>query len=470
MLTFVCNFLVPQQNPMGRLLPRYDLRNPVYFVEELNRRLDAAVRARPNAHVLDIDAVSATFGRMYHQDDSVWVTAHGSYFADYDVGQDQHRITPPRPLSEVYAFRPSEFLWSVVNELEALYRSVRQLDQVKLVVFDLDDTLWRGVPAETGEFGSAEGWPLGLMEALTFLKARGVLLALLSKNDEARITALWDGHFLGRLTLDDFAVRRVNWRPKAENMAEILEATNLLPRSVVFVDDNPVERAAMAEAYPDMRILGEEPLHLRRILLWAAETQTATITNESAARTAMVQAHGERSAARRKLSREEFLATLELMVTPGVITDVTTPGFGRALELLNKTNQFNTTGRRWSHAELAALFADGGRLMTFEVADRFSRYGLVGVIVIEGATLAQMVMSCRVVGLDVELAMLAEACRTLTAEGRERIVALAQDTDANLLSRDLFARAGFEAGEDGWTRSLSEPAAAPAHVALVAAD
>ena len=448
--TFVCNFPVPQQNPAGRLLPRYDLRNPVYFVEQLNRVMDGLCRSRPGCFVLDVDSVSATFGRMYHQDDSVWAVGHGSYFSDYDHTQDGGRITPPTPLSELYEFRPSEFLWGVVNELEALHRTVRQVDQVKLVVFDLDDTLWRGVPAETGQLGSSEGWPIGLAETLTFLKSRGVLLALLSKNDEARIEALWDQHFLGRLRLSDFAVRRVNWRPKTENMREILAETNLLPRSVVFVDDNPVEREAVALAYPDMRVLGDEPLFLRRILLWSPETQTAVVTAESAGRTEMIQAQGERSAAAGEVSREAFLATLDIKVEGRRITDLADAAFPRAFELINKTNQFNTTGRRWSQAELKALFAAGGVLHAFDVADRFSRYGLVGTVIVQDAAILQMVMSCRVVGLDVELAMVGEVLRDLRAAGVSEVSALAAETDANKLSRDLWARAGFVQDGEAW--------------------
>ena len=464
-LTFVSNFLVPQQNPLGRLLPRYDLRNPMYLVETLNRDLDQLVAGYANAHLLDADQISATFGRMYHQEDHVCSTNHGSVLNDFDLPLDENRIQPARSVSLLFDVRRERYLKALFNEMEALHRTVTQRDQVKLVVTDLDDTLWRGVAAESG-IGNIEGWPLGLTEALAFLKKRGLLLAILSKNDEAKIAALWDGHFEGLLALEDFAFHRINWRPKVEGMAEILAEANLLPRSVVFVDDNPVERAAMAAAFPDMRILGAEPYDLRRILLWAAETQVAAISAESSARTQMVQAHAKRSAAGQRLSREDFLASLALQVRRRRIASVKDTAFARAFELLNKTNQFNTTGRRWTHPEMLALFRGGGTLYGFDVEDRYCSHGLVGVGVVRGPRIEQFVLSCRVVGLDVEIAMIAEICRLMRDAGHATLEAAATDTDANLLSRDLYARAGFTLSAGGWTLSPKNRVWTPHHVSL----
>src|ERR1700678_1305369 len=137
-----------------------------------------------------------------------------------------------------------------------------------------------------------EGWPLGVIEALQFLKKRGVLLAIVSRNDEARIVQVWDSIMPGRLRLDDFAIRKINWRPKVENLEDIIREVNILPRGVVFIDDNPVERAGVKAALPEVRVLGAHPYLIRRILLWAPEMQVGVVTEESARRTEMVQAPG----------------------------------------------------------------------------------------------------------------------------------------------------------------------------------
>src|SRR5437762_11667216 len=122
-----------------------------------------------------------------------------------------------------------------------------------------------------------------------FLKQRGVLLGIVSKNDEDRARAIWQRIYGNLIRLEDFAVRKIKWQPKADNIEAILEEANLLPKSVVFVDDNPVERAAVKAAFPDIAGLGRNPYLWRRILLWAPETQVAAITTASAARTELVE-------------------------------------------------------------------------------------------------------------------------------------------------------------------------------------
>src|SRR5262249_15620249 len=148
----------------------------------------------------------------------------------------------------------------------------------------------------------AEGWPIGLAEALVYLKNRGVLLAIASKNEESRIRTIWPMIFGERLKLEDFAAIRINWRPKPENMAEILEGMNLLPRNAVFIDDNPAEREAMLRAFPGIRVLGRHPYYIRRTLLWAPETQVVTVTDESRRRTEMIQAQFTRETQRAAMS------------------------------------------------------------------------------------------------------------------------------------------------------------------------
>ena len=138
----------------------------------------------------------------------------------------------------------------------------------------------------------------------------------------------------------------------------------------------------MKAAFPEIRVFGPNPLLCgRRILLWSAETQVSSITAESAARTEMVHAQVERERQRQQMSRQDFLASLSLAVNLIDIADMDHPGFPRVLELINKTNQFNTTGKRWTRRRCAPP-SPPGRNCAFEVEDRFPRYGLVGVIVV----------------------------------------------------------------------------------------
>jgi FkbH-like protein len=314
----------------------------------------------------------------------------------------------------------------------------------------------------------SEGWPIGIVEALAYLKKRGILLAIVSKNDESRIKAIWKDIFGKKIRLEDFAVRKINWRPKVDNMREVLQEVNLTARSVLFIDDNPVERAAMRSAFPDMRVLGKYPYYLRRVLLWAPETQVASVSAESSRRTEMVMAQIERETQRKTLSREEFLSTLGVRVRVLEIDNAAHPGFARALELINKTNQFNTTGRRWRHEEMLAGLDDGVKFYAFEVEDKFAAYGQVAAVIVRGSAIEQMVMSCRVVGLGVEETALAIAAGKMRQlDPGAAITARLVETDANLLCRDLFPRAGFVGKHGAFTLAASLVPAVPEHVEVI---
>ena len=459
LLTFVGGFLVPQQNPMGRMLVRDDPRNLVFVVESLNRHLVTLVASHQNAYYVDFDQIASGLGKQFIQDDSITASSHGSFLSDWEFGRDRDRLEPLVPLRQHVDIRADEFRDAVWMELRAMHRTVRGLDVVKLVVVDLDDTLWRGIVAEEDDISddTIEGWPMGLIEALQFLRKRGVLLAIVSKNDESRITGLWDRIMGGRLRLDDFVVRKINWRSKADNLQEILHEVNLLPTSVVFVDDNPRERAEIRAAFPDVRILGADVYKLKRIMLWAPETQVPFVSSESSRRTEMVQGQIAREQLRKRVSREEFLNDLGVEAHVFDIRQDQSSKTARAIELLNKTNQFNTTGRRWSAEDLRALESREGSVVGFSVRDKFTDYGMVGVIVLgRGATgncIEQVVMSCRVFGLDVELAVLQEVLRrTAHRSGDHRWNGIIKKLAANQPSWDVFQRLGFtQVNDEVWS-------------------
>jgi FkbH-like protein len=462
-LTFVTNFFVPQQSPLGRLVARNDLRNMTHFVERLNGVLYEEIGKRKNVYLLDFDQIAASIGRQRLQDDSVFTLSHGALLNDGGSQLDQKRIQPLSPMSEHYPgiLEASGVFYEMAwLELVGMHRTIRQVDMVKLVVVDLDDTLWRGVVAENEEgvfdHETFEGWPIGLMETLCFLRKRGILLAIASKNDEARILELWDRLVGGRLRLRDFAVKKINWRSKVENLREILSHVNVTARSVVFIDDNPVERAAMKAAFPEIRVLGAHPYYLRRILLWSPETQVSQITEESSRRTEMVQAQIVRETQRESMSHEDFLKSLELRIRITEIRSVDDKRFPRSLELINKTNQFNTTGRRWSLESGAEFFSNGGVFEAMEVEDKFSNYGLVAVALVKAYHIEQFVMSCRVLGMEAEAALLGRIAEQAVVAGVGEITAEVAPTDLNILARDLYKNAGF-VGEEG--RWRAEPGA-----------
>jgi len=467
LLTFVLGFLVPQQNPLGRFQPRYDLRNVMWFIERLNQFLVAETARYENAHWVDLDQLAASIGKKSCQDDMVWSFTHGTTLSDGDHDHDLQRLEPPVSMQHHYVARWLEFYQALLHEVFAMYRTTLQLDAVKLVAVDLDDTLWRGVAAE-GTLGVAEGWPMGFMETLLYLKKRGIILAIVSKNDEHFIQTNWQRIVGGQIRLEDFAVRKINFQSKVQNLAEILREVNLRPQNVVLVDDHPVERSAVEQQLPGVRVLGRHVYYLKRILLWAPETQTPVLTSESSNKTALVQAQVQREAVRKTLSPEEFLQTLGLRVSLFRLASVRDVHFNRALELFNKTNQFNTIGRRYTLAQCHELLAAGWQLHAIEARDRFTQYGLIGAAWVNQDCVEHLVMSCRALGLGIEEAFLGALSRQLAAAGRTEISGRLVPTEANLACRQIFARNGFTpAHADRWIRPLASPLSIPAHLELI---
>jgi FkbH-like protein len=451
-LTFVVNMLVPQTDQLGRLMPRIDLRNSAYFIRKLNDLLAAEVDRRSNVYLLDVDAMSAALGRSTVQDDSICITTHGSALSDWDVERDASRIEAPVAITETVPNQGPELLTMMWKEAVAMFRTIHQVDAVKLVIIDLDDTLWRGVVAENGEVSTdtTEGWPNGFSEALMALKRRGILLAIVSKNTEKTIRKVWSSIFQEKLFLEDFAAIKINWDPKADNVEAIFHEVNVLPSSVVFIDDNPVERAAVQGAFPEIRVLGQDPYQMRRILLWSSETQVATITNESGKRTEMVQAQIKREGLRSKLTRKEFLKTLKVVVSVDEINNVSHDQFARAFELVNKSNQFNSSGERWTREQATAFFLDKGKFVTFTVRDSFTGYGLTAVAITKNGEVQQFVMSCRVLGLDVEKAIF-EYLKDNKHNKQNSFKFRYVKTPENSLVLDALKRNGFKESGEWWS-------------------
>lgn len=469
LLSFVLGFFVPQQNPLGRFQPRFELRNIMHFVERLNIFLAGEIAKYQNACFVDIDQISAGIGKKYCQDDMVWSFTHGTTLSNGDSEHDLNRIQPTASMQHYYSPKWYEFFEALLHEIFAMWRSTRQLDAVKLVAVDLDDTLWRGIAAE-GTLGILEGWPMGFMETLVLLKKRGILLAIVSRNDEQFIQSNWNQIVQGQISLDDFVVRKINFGSKAQNLAEIIASVNLLPRNVVMIDDNPAERAAIGQQLPGVRVLGSHPYYLKRILLWAPETQQNIASQESASKTELVRGQLQREDVRKNLSHEQFLQTLELVVSVSVIRRADNVFLNRALELLNKTNQFNMTGARYTFEQCHQLLETGCELHVLHAEDRFTQYGLIGAAWVSDNCVEQFVMSCRALGLGIEDAFLAHLSRQLAVAKWTVVLGKLVTTDANMACREVYRRNGFtQPGGDAavWSRSLLDPLEGPRHVRLV---
>jgi FkbH-like protein len=471
-LTFVSNFIVPQMSVATHLTARYSGLDLSHVVRRLNDYLAAALGRYKNVYLADVNGIAESIGKQYVLDDMINFYAHnGAFFSEWVGYERPARIEAIPPMAEFYTSKRLEFSEAVYRQIVATYRTWRQMDQVKAVVFDLDHTMWRGQLAEHYREGEdwpvSDGWPIGLWEAIHHLRARGILVSICSKNDYAAVARDWDNAVRpGFVKLEDFVAVKINWKTKAENILEICAELNIKPKSVVFVDDNPVERAAVRAAIPDIRVIGSNPYLTRRILLWAPETQIMHLTSESAAREEMVRGQIVRETERKTLSREAFLATLNCAVHFIAITGSGQPEFNRVVELVNKTNQFNTTGTRWTAQEILQ-FAASGDILAFVVKDRFTDYGLVGVLFCAGGRIVQFVMSCRVLGMDVELFAVSHAVTLLRAKKPGIVLADLVETPDNSPCRDVFTRAGFVQQDGVFALAADAMPVTPVHVRLL---
>jgi FkbH-like protein len=464
LLTFVSNFSVPQAPVAGALDQTGTQRDFSYIVQKLNDELARLVSTKSNVYLADVNSIGNSLGKRFFLDDVISFYSHASCWnyenAQHDVMMVENsnhlaRIEPIPRLEDVYALDFDQMMRAIWRQIESLYRTVHQIDAVKLVIFDLDDTLWRGQAAEhygeNGPWPMEHGWPVGMWEAVQHLRSRGIITAICSKNDENLVRSRWRRCVpLPWLDLEDFPLREINWRPKSENIARIIANASLTPKSVVFVDDNPVERESVKAALPEIRVIGSNPYETRRILLWSPETQIATRSAESKAREQSIRTMQVREADRAAMTRAEFLQALGCVVRLDELHSIEASDFTRAFELLNKTNQFNTTGKRWNASEMRAFVERNGKIFTFTVRDKYTNYGLVGVVLLEKGVFEQFAMSCRVLGLEIETSVinfiLAHERRLDPNAG---FAARVVETPTNMVCRDVFLKCGFRACEEG---------------------
>ena len=320
-----------------------------------------------------------------------------------------------------------DFFMKAAAEIKAVLRGVRG-EARKLVICDLDNTLWGGVIGEDGSEHLRLGGHDGVGEShaafqreLRMLRKRGVLLALCSKNDSDTAWEAIDQHPEMVLRRKDFASARINWNDKAENIAQIVKELNLLPKSVVFLDDHPAERDRVRQAFPDI-LTPDLPVDVADYPAFLASLhcfETVNITDEDMARTDSYLNESERRASvSASGSVQEWLASLEITLN---VSRLDRGNLIRATQLLNKTNQFNMATRRMDQEELWRWCSlPGHQTWVFSVADRLGDSGITGLISAESldgqdARLTDFLMSCRVMGKQIEEAMLHFANETLAA-------------------------------------------------------
>lgn len=351
----------------------------------------------------------------------------------------------------------------------------------KLLMVDLDNTLWGGIVGDTGWQGITLGGHdavgeafVDFQRAVKGLKQRGVLLAVVSKNDESVAMEALTKHPEMVLRPEDFAGWRISWADKAQNIVDLVRELNLGLQSTVFVDDSPFERGRIREALPEVLVpeWPANPMLYVKALEDLRCFDVASVTEEDRKRHAMYFEERQRGASMKLAgSAEAWLDTLEMKVG---VEPLGPANISRVVQLLNKTNQMNLKTRRMT-AEAFREWCEGPDrfFRAFRVSDRFGDSGLTALMSLERASdraeIVDFVVSCRVFKRGVEETMVAKAIEQCRRWGVRRLSAGYVPTEKNAPCLAFWESSGFERQGDGHTFAFDTTRSyeAPAHVEII---
>ncbi len=328
----------------------------------------------------------------------------------------------------------------------------------RCLILDLDNTVWGGVIGDDGLEGIkvAQGDAVGeahlsVQRLALALRDRGVVLAVSSKNDDDVARRPFREHPEMLLKENHFAVFQANWNDKATNIQAIADELALGVGSMVFLDDNPVERNLVRQHLPAVAVpeLPSDPALYARTLSAAGYFESVTFSDEDRKRASYYENNARRVALQQQVGDlSAYLRSLDMEIVFAPFDEI---GRSRISQLVNKSNQFNLTTRRYSETDVTDAERDPNTFtLQVRLADKFDDNGMISVIVCRAAgprawEIDTWLMSCRVLGRGVERAVLHEILRAARERGIARLVGVYRPTDRNGMVRDHYRKLGFTA-------------------------
>ncbi len=323
----------------------------------------------------------------------------------------------------------------------------------KVIILDMDNTLWGGVLGESGLDGiSLSDDGIGaiykkIQQMIRAMRATGVLLAVVSKNNYEDVQELWERHPHMILKKEDFISVKINWNDKAESIREIADELNLGMDSFVFIDDMASERDNIRLRLPAVTV-PEFPDSVEEYISFMEEIfdkyfRRLRLTDEDKEKTRQYSENSQRKAAETGLTYEEFLESLRLEVSR---VDLNEARLDRIAQLHGKTNQFNLTTKRYTRVDIDKLRQKGDFIFAYNVKDKFGDYGLVAVAIVddETAEIKSFLMSCRVMGKMIENYIINDIENEMKRQGRQFIKAVYKRTDKNKPVENFYDGMGYE--------------------------
>jgi FkbH-like protein len=447
-LIFIPTWVLPRSHPG---LGAFDLRlsGITYALMQMNARLIQNLADSPNCIVLDTQRWLSKVGQTAFNT-KLW------YMAKIPFSNDVFK--------------------EAVRHIKSAIRASNGHTK-KLIILDLDETLWSGTVGDVGWENLVLGGhdPTGealvdFQKQLKALKNRGILLAVVSKNEESVALETIRKHPEMVLREDDLAAWRINWRDKAENVLAIVNELSIGLDSAVFIDDNPMERARVKESLPAVTVPDwpQDKLLYSQALFALDCFDSPIISNEDRQRVGMYASERQRLSLKTAVaSMDEWLKTLAIRVR---VEPINTENLVRVAQLFNKTNQMNLSTRRMTGSELLDWASKHGRQMfAFRVSDRFGDSGLTGILSTEiqgqQVQIVDFILSCRVMGRNIEETLIAFAVECGRSQGLKRLWLQYAATGKNKPCLDFLLRSELTQTESTvFSWKLSEPYPIPEHI------
>jgi len=405
----------------------YDIHGKTYFINQLNNEFSKISRGVKNLYINDINYLSSYIGLKNWFDRSLW------HQAKYALSLDSI----------------PELAFNISKIISAIFGKTK-----KCLVLDLDNTCWGGVIGDDGLDGIHIGTETAIAESYTSfqkyakeLKQRGVALAVCSKNDFKNAKEGFD-HPDSVLKFDDFTSFKANWNPKNQNILDIAKEINIGIDSLVFIDDNPVERDVVSSQVPSVAVpnVEDDVIHFIDHIDRNGYFEPITLSVDDINRNKYYEGNKKRLTEQATFqSYDEFLVSLKMTAE---IKSFSSVYLDRITQLINKTNQFNLTTKRYTAGEIENISTSDEHIKIYgKLTDKYGDNGLIAVsigsIKKRQCHIDLWLMSCRVLKRDMEFAMLDELVKQCTEKGVSTIVGYYYKSTKNNMVSNLYEKFGF---------------------------
>jgi FkbH-like protein len=433
------NFELPAA-PSAGILDAQTPDGQAEAIREINKAIRRMAPRYPGVYVLDYDALIARFGRLHWYDEGKWLTMRMPVAADCLIH-----------LADEYL----RFIRPIIGKV------------CKVLVVDLDNTLWGGIIGEDGPGGIKLGaeYPgaayLALQRAILDVYNRGVILAICSKNNFNEALEVLERHPAMLLRPQHFAAMRINWNNKEDNLREIAIELNLGLDALAFLDDNPAERERIRSVLSQVYTieLPPDPMAYAGVLRACPVFERLVVSAEDRERARYYAENSKRRELKQSAaSLEDFYRSLQMEAE---IAEVDEERLPRLAQLTQKTNQFNLTTRRYNEQQLSVLARDPEwRIYSLGVRDRFGENGVVGLAMAHQNAdvweIDNFLLSCRVIGRTLETALLAHLAEKARKEGVRFLRGWYFPTKKNAPASNLYPSHSFKLVEERDGSSLWE--------------